>query len=88
MPQKEGVHLKTRQTEPEVKLLTPGVIATKLNAPLHRVLYNLSTRSHIQPAARAGTLRLYHKDIIALVRHELNAIGARKEKKRGCNHAG
>ncbi|MFC1782727.1 hypothetical protein ACFL02_03970 [Planctomycetota bacterium] len=74
----------TEQTE--VKLITPGVIAEKLKVPLHQVLYILSTRSHIIPAARAGTLRLYHKEALSLVRHELNAIAARKMKK-GVNHA-
>lgn len=38
----------------------------------------LRTRPHIRPAARAGTLRLYRCEALALVRHELNAIDARK----------
>ena len=58
-------------------LLTPGKIANKLGVSLPRVLYVLSTRRHILPAARAGTLRLYDTKAVAMVRHELTAIDAR-----------
>jgi hypothetical protein len=57
------------------------VIAANLSAPLHRVLHVLATRKHIQPAARAGTLRLYNRRAVAMVRHELNAIDARRCRK-------
>jgi len=60
------------------KLITPGVLAAQLGAPLHRVLHVLATRSHIRPSARAGTLRLYDKEAVAQVRHELSAIDARR----------
>lgn len=60
------------------QLRTPGVIAKEVNAPLARVLYILATRPHIQPSARAGALRLYDQSAVALVRHELNAIDARR----------
>jgi hypothetical protein len=60
------------------RLITPGVIATDLHVPLHRVLHVLATRPHIAPAARAGTLRLYDRRAVAMVRHELNAIDARR----------
>ena len=63
------------------RLRTAGVIAAEVSAPLSRVLYILSTRPHIQPTARAGNLRLYDRHAVALVRHELNAIDARKAKK-------
>ncbi len=63
-------------------LLTPGRIADELAVPLSRVLYILATRGHIRSAARAGTLRLYDRQAIALVRHELNAIDARRDGKR------
>jgi hypothetical protein len=63
------------------QLITPGVIAGELHAPLHRVLHILRTRAHIRPAARAGTLRLYDKQALAMVRHELNAIDARRCRK-------
>ncbi len=59
-------------------LLTPGRIADELGVSLPRVVYVLSTRRHILPAARAGTLRLYDREALALVRHELNAIDARR----------
>ena len=60
------------------RLITPGVIAAELREPLHRVLNVLATRAHIQPSARAGTLRLYDRRAVAMVRHELNAIDARR----------
>ena len=64
--------------EPTARLLTPGIIAVQLGEPLHRVLHVLATRRHIRPAARAGILRLYSKDAVAQIRHELNAIDARR----------
>ncbi len=63
-------------------LITPGVIANELGEPLHRVLHVLSTRPHIHPVARAGTLRLFSRDTVAMVRHELNAIDARRTRRR------
>ena len=61
-----------------VKLRTPGVLAADLGVPLHRVLYVLRTRVHITPSARAGQLRLYDREAMSLIRHELNAIDARR----------
>lgn len=63
------------------QLITAGVIAAELHEPLHRVLHVLATRQHIRPAARAGTLRLYDRRTVAMVRHELNAIDARRCRK-------
>jgi hypothetical protein len=63
------------------RLITPGVIASELSVPLHRVLHVLATRQHIRPCARAGTLRLYDRRAVAMVRHELNAIDARRCRK-------
>ena len=62
-------------------LITPGVIASELGEPLHRVLNVLRTRPYLRPAARAGTLRLYDRQAVAMVRHELNAIDARQRGK-------
>ena len=62
-------------------LRTPGVVAKELGVPLHRVLYALRSRPHIQPAARAGGLRLYSSQEVALLRHELNAMDARRGRK-------
>jgi hypothetical protein len=63
------------------KLITAGVIAQELGEPLHRVLRVLATRKHVKPLARAGTLRLYDRRAVAMVRHELNAIDARRCRK-------
>ena len=63
------------------QLLTVGRIATELSQPLHRVVHVLATRKHIRPLALAGRLRLYDKQSVAMIRHELNAIDARQCKK-------
>lgn len=63
---------------PVPKLRTPGVLATDLGEPLHRVLYVLRTRAHIQPSAQAGRLRLYDREAVAMLRQELSAIDARR----------
>lgn len=63
------------------QIITPGVIARELREPIHRVTRILATREHIRPLARAGTLRLYHRHVIAQVRHELNAIDARRSRR-------
>ncbi len=60
------------------KLRTPGLIAHELGEPLHRVLYVLRTRQYIVPSARAGRLRLYDRQAVAMIRHALNAIDARR----------
>lgn len=62
-------------------LLTSGRMAVELGEPLHRVTYILATRRHIRPSARAGTLRLFDRAALAMVRHELNTIDARQCKK-------
>jgi hypothetical protein len=62
------------------QLNTPGRIAALLRVPLHRVLHVLATRRYIRPSARAGTLRLYDRRAVAQVRHELNAIDARRDR--------
>jgi hypothetical protein len=67
-------------------LTTPGRIAAELGIPLGRVLYVLSTRGHIRPRARAGTLRLYDRQAVAMIRHEINSIDARRGGK-GVPHA-
>jgi hypothetical protein len=66
---------------PTPRLITAGVLASELGVPLHRVLHVLATRQHIRPSARAGTLRLYDLRAVAMVRHELNAIDARRCRK-------
>lgn len=60
------------------RLRTPGVIARELGESLQRVQYVLRTRPHIQPVALAGRLRLYDRAAVAMIRHECNAIAARR----------
>ncbi len=61
------------------KAWTPGVIANELGESLSRVRYVLRTRHHIAPIGRAGLIRIYSADAVAKVRHELNAIDARRQ---------
>jgi hypothetical protein len=60
-------------------LLTSGRIAALLGVPTGRVLHVLATRADIRPAALAGRVRLYDRDALARVRHEVSAIDARRE---------
>ena len=76
MPCKEGDLVMTAQSIP--KLRTPGVIAHELGEPIHRVLYVLRTRPYIMPSARAGRVRLYDRQAVAMIRHTLNAMDARR----------
>lgn len=71
-----------RATQRTPKLRTAGVIAAELGEPLHRVVNVLRTRQHIRPAARAGTLRLYDREAVAMVRHELNGIDALRANRK------
>ena len=59
-------------------LRTPGVIAQELGIPLHRVQYILRTRRFITPSARAGRLRLYDSQAVALLRQALREVSGRK----------
>ncbi len=60
------------------KLVTVGVIAAELGMPVERVCRVLRARPHITPSAYAGYVRLFDNAAIAQVRHELNAIDARR----------
>ena len=79
----KGKLLRMTSQEVVARLRTPGVVAADLDVPLHRVLYILQTRNHIKPSARAGQLRLYDREAVALIRHELNAIDARRAGEEG-----
>ena len=68
------------------RLRTPGVIANELGESLSRVQYVLRTRKHIRPTAIAGRLRLYDRRAIAMIRHELHAIDARRSRQE-CDDA-
>lgn len=72
---------------PVARMLTPGIIAREVGQPLSRVLYVLRTRPHIQATARAGTLRLYDRQAVAQVRHECNAMDARRSELEAARHA-
>lgn len=81
IPELKGAIILNAIPSSPPRLITAGVIAAELREPLHRVLNVLATRQHIRPAARAGTLRLYDRCAVAMVRHELNAIDARRCRK-------
>lgn len=66
---------------------TVGRIAERLGVRLHRVLHVVATRHHIRPAARAGAARLYDETAVAQIRHELNAIDARRSERERVNDA-
>ena len=76
--------MPTKKKDPDKKEIpafrTPGVIAASLGKSLTRVQYVLATRDHIRPSATAGKLRLYDREAVAMIRHELAAIDARREK--------
>ena len=59
-------------------LVTVGVISAELGIRVDRVCHILRTRPNIQPRAYAGNTRLFDNAAIAQVRHELNAIDARR----------
>lgn len=61
------------------RLRTPGVLASELGVPIHRIQYLLATRSHIRPAATAGRVRLYDRDALEALRRELWAIDGQAE---------
>ena len=60
------------------RLRTISVMAAELGQPVERVDYVIRTRG-IREIARAGQTRLFSADEVARVRHELNAIDARRE---------
>lgn len=65
-----------------VQLVTAADIAARLGQPLRRVRWILATRHPIQPAARAGVVRVYSTATIALVQDEIDRIDRRKEATR------
>ncbi len=65
-----------------MKLLTIGVIADELGTTPERIAYLIRTR-RIRPAATAGNTRLFTAQNVARLRHELNAIDARRGEKGG-----
>lgn len=53
-------------------------IAAMLGVSKARVAYIIRSRKHIQPAAIAGQTYCYDSNAVAQIRHELNAIDARR----------
>lgn len=60
------------------RLITTGVIAKAVGTTPERVARLLRSRPYIEPAAYAGHVRLFMPEVIAQVRHEVNAIDARR----------
>ena len=67
-------------------LTTAETIAAELGEPLRRIHRVLAARPHIRPAALAGSTLVYHRSAVAMVRHELNAVAARRHAEG--RHAG
>jgi hypothetical protein len=57
--------------------LTVGAIAHELAEPLHRVQYAIKTRG-IDPAARAGHIRVFGDDAVERIADILREIGRKK----------
>ena len=64
------------------QLITPSVMAARFEVPLRRVLDILANCPHIKPAALAGRTRVYSRESLAQVRHEVNARDARRSHQR------
>lgn len=65
-------------TQADRQLITSGFIAKKLGVSLARVTHILATRPHIVPLATGGAMRFYRYEALAMVRHELNAVDAKR----------
>jgi len=73
-PNAKGIPMETKPP----KLITVGVIAPELGIPVNRVCRILRARPHVQLRAYAGNTRLFDNAAIAQVRHELDALEARR----------
>lgn len=62
----------------DFKIYPPKQLASILGVSVHRVRYILDTRPHIKPAVTVENKRFYRPDAVAMLRHELNAIDARR----------
>jgi len=62
----------------DFKVYPPKQLASILGVSVDRVRYILDTRSHIKPAVTIENKRFYRPDAVAMLRHELNAIDARR----------
>lgn len=75
--------MESNDSRKEPQLITPGTIARTINQPIHRVLHVLATRTTIQPAARAGRIRLYDRESLEKVRCEIERIDAIRALTKG-----
>ena len=57
-------------------------MALELGVPIHRVQHIVTSRPFIKPIATAGGMRLWDSEAVAMVRHELAAIDARRAQSR------
>jgi len=62
---------------PTITAPTVGEIARRLGQAVHRVEYVIRSRS-IQPAGRAGHIRIFSEADVARIAYELHAIEARQ----------
>jgi hypothetical protein len=62
---------------------TVGVIARRLGEPLHRIEYVIRSR-RLQPAGRAGNLRVFSESDIVFIAGELRRMDARREGAGQC----
>ena len=60
------------------QLITASVMAAHFNVPLSRIRYILNERPHIRPQARVGAIPVFDAEGMAQVRHELNAMDAKR----------
>jgi hypothetical protein len=69
---------KTNMSDGIPQLRTPGVIAAELSEPIGRVLYVIR-KLGIKPIGRAGTLRLFDRNAVELVRGEITRSVANRK---------
>jgi hypothetical protein len=60
------------------RLVTAGLIAERLQVPLHRVQHVLNSRPAIRPLALAGHVRLYTYEAIGQLREEIEKAARRR----------
>ena len=78
--------MPTRHSPP--RLVTVGVIAAELGVSVDRVCRIIRSRPHIEPAAYAANTRLFDNSAIAQIRHESNAIDARRASRKKVRDGG
>ena len=61
------------------RAITLGVIATRLNLPIHRVEYLIRARD-IQPICRAGRFRVFDEQAVSAVKNEVELMEQRKQR--------